>query len=53
MGSRPSCWSGLYEARTSIGRYFDFYNGRRPQSSLDRRTPDHAYFTPLPLRVAA
>jgi putative transposase len=41
------------EARTSIGRYFDFYNGRRPHSSLDGITPDQAYFTPLPLRLAA
>jgi putative transposase len=41
------------EARTSIGRYLDFYNRRRPHSSLDGATPDHAYFTPLPLRMAA
>jgi len=41
------------EARASIGRYLDFYNRRRPHSSLDDNTPDHAYFTPLPLRTAA
>ena len=41
------------EARASIGRYLDFYNRRRPHSSLDGTTPDHAYFTPLPLRMAA
>jgi putative transposase len=41
------------EARASIGRYLDFYNGRRPHSSLDGATPDHAYFTSLPLRLAA
>jgi putative transposase len=40
-------------ARASIGRYLNFYNGRRPHSSLDRRTPDQAYFNPLPLRTAA
>ena len=40
-------------ARDSIGRYLNFYNGRRPHSSLDRRTPDQAYFDPLPLRSAA
>src|SRR5262252_8642621 len=40
-------------ARESIGRYLDFYNRRRPHSSLDGSTPDHAYFTPLPLRMAA
>jgi putative transposase len=31
-------------ARASIDRYIDFYNRRRPHSSLDRRTPDEAYF---------
>jgi putative transposase len=41
------------EARASIGRYLDFYNSRRPHSSLDGNTPDQAYFTPLPLRMAA
>jgi len=41
------------EARASIGRYLDFYNRRRPHSSLDDATPDHAYFTPLSLRMAA
>jgi putative transposase len=41
------------EARASIGRYLDFYNRRRPHSSLDGTTPDHAYFTPLPSRTAA
>jgi putative transposase len=41
------------EARASIGRYLDFYNDRRPHSSLDGRTPDQAYFTSLPLRLAA
>jgi putative transposase len=41
------------EARASIGRYLDFYNRRRPHSSLDGTTPDHAYFTSLQLRMAA
>ena len=42
------------EARASIGRYLNFYNGRRPHSSLDRRTPDQAYFNaPQPIAVAA
>ncbi len=43
-------------ARTGIGRYLDFYNTRRPHSSLDERTPDQAYSIPsttLPLRLAA
>ena len=41
------------EARASIGRYFDFYNTRRPHSSLDRQTPDQAYFNSLPQIAAA
>src|SRR3954452_23859575 len=46
-------YDSVSEARTSIGRYLDFYNTRRPHSSLDGTTPDQAYFTPLPLRLAA
>ena len=41
------------EARRSIGRYLDFYNARRPHTALDRRTPDQAYFNPMPIRTAA
>jgi transposase InsO family protein len=40
-------------ARASIGRYLDFYNRRRPHSSLDRKTPDEAYFDCLPQSAAA
>jgi putative transposase len=46
-------YDSVSEARASIGRYLDFYNSRRPHSSLDGITPDQAYFTPLPLRAAA
>jgi len=31
------------EARAGIGWWIDFYNSRRPHSSLDDRTPDEAY----------
>ena len=41
------------DARASIGRYLAFYNGRRPHSSLDRQTPNQAYFDRLPQSVAA
>jgi putative transposase len=40
-------------ARASIARYLDFYNRKRPHSSLDARTPDHAYFNRLPQVAAA
>src|SRR6476660_4492357 len=46
-------YDNVSEARASIGRYLDFYNARRPHSSLDGRTPDQAYFNPLPIRLAA
>jgi putative transposase len=37
-------YGSVSEARASIGRYLTFYNGRRPHSSLDRKTPDHVSF---------
>jgi putative transposase len=46
-------YDSVSEARASIGRYLDFYNSRRPHSSLDGCTPDQAYFTTLPIRAAA
>ena len=46
-------YDSVSEARASIGRYLNFYNGRRPHSSLDDATPDQAYFNPLPIRLAA
>jgi putative transposase len=46
-------YASVGEARVSIGRYLDFYNRKRPHSSLDRRTPDEAYFDHLPQRAAA
>ena len=46
-------YDSVSAARASIGRYLDFYNRRRPHSSLDRRTPDEAYFDPTPLQAAA
>ena len=46
-------YDSVSEARASIDRYLDFYNRRRPHSSLDDATPDQAYFNLLPLRLAA
>ena len=35
------------DARAGIGEYLEFFNSRRPHSSLARQTPDTAYFTQL------
>lgn len=46
-------YSTVSEAKTSLARYFEFYNRRRPHSSLDRMTPEQFYFKSLPLTQAA
>ena len=46
-------YDSVGEARASLGRYLDFYNRRRPHSSLDARTPEKAYFDMLPQSMAA
>jgi putative transposase len=46
-------YDSVGEARASIGRYLTLYNGRRPHSSLDRKTPDQAYFDRRPQTAAA
>jgi len=35
-------------AKAGIGNYLTFYNGQRPHSTLDGRTPDAFYFANLP-----
>jgi len=42
-------------ARQALAKYFDFYNRRRPHSTLDGNTPDTAYFnlSKPPLAAAA
>ncbi len=46
-------YDSVAEARASIGRYLDFYNRKRPHSSLGARTPDQAYFDRQPQTLAA
>ena len=35
-------------AKASLGRFFEYYNRRRPHQSLDDETPDAIYFACLP-----
>ena len=46
-------YESVGEARTNIGRYFEFYNFRRPHSSLGAQTPDQVYFHRPPEALAA
>src|SRR5690606_23529696 len=46
-------YASVSEARESINAYIDFYNRRRPHSSLDRMTPEQFYFKSLPTHQAA
>jgi putative transposase len=47
-------YDSVGQARASLGRYLDFYNCKRPHSSLDGCTPDRAYFDGIrPLARAA
>ncbi len=41
-------YESISAAKSGMGRYLDFYNGRRPHSSLDGGTPDAFYFANLP-----
>ena len=40
-------YESVGHAKAGIGRYIDFYNSRRPHSSLDKKTPDEFYFATL------
>ena len=41
-------YNNVPDARSSLGRYIGgFYNTKRPHSSLERKTPDEAYFNKL------
>jgi putative transposase len=46
-------YDSVSAAKAGIGKYFEFFNTRRPHSSLDRQTPDTVYFKNLPIVAAA
>ena len=46
-------YESVSETRTKIGRYIEFYNERRPHSSLKAQTPDQVYFYRPPEALAA
>ncbi len=46
-------YASVAEARAGLGRNLNFYNGRRPHSSLGACTPDQTYFTQAQLLAAA
>jgi len=46
-------YDSVQEARTSLGKYIEFYNQTRPHSSLKGKTPNQVHFNRLPEALAA
>jgi putative transposase len=46
-------YENVSAAKAGVGRYLDFYNGRRPHTALGDRTPNEAYFIQQTLNNAA
>ena len=46
-------YDSVSAVRAGLNRYFNFYNSRRPHSSLDGQTPNQVYFNALPKIQAA
>ena len=46
-------YDSVSDARRQLASYFEFYNTRRPHSSLDGQTPDTAYFGNREIKQAA
>lgn len=46
-------YDSVHEARTSLGKYIEFYNQIRPHSSLKGKTPNQVHLNRLPESLAA
>ena len=46
-------YDSVHDARTSLGKYIEFYNRTRPHSRLNGKTPDQVHFNRLPVPMAA
>ncbi len=46
-------YESVHEARTSLGKYIEFYNQTRPHSSLKGKTPHQVHLNRLPEAMAA
>jgi putative transposase len=46
-------YESVQEARTSLGKYIEFYNQTRPHSSLKGKTPNQVHLNRLPETMAA
>ncbi|MGO1061506.1 integrase core domain-containing protein, partial [Acinetobacter baumannii] len=41
-------YSSVTDAKKQLSAYFEFYNLKRPHSSLDKLTPNEFYYDQLP-----
>ena len=41
-------YSSVSDAKKQLNAYFEFYNLKRPHSSLDKQTPNEFYYDQLP-----
>jgi len=48
-----NAYGSIAEANRRLAVYFDFYNRVRPHQSLEKMTPEAAYFAAQPMRTAA
>jgi len=46
-------YDSVSEARSRIGQYIQFFNSRRPHSSLQAQAPDQVYFNRSQEQLAA